>query len=375
MRGPINRALMVVAGFAVILTAALPWSARAASSDKDVTSITAPQSRFADSFALDRPVLLPFPSSGPVDLSRFSTNEVASELYLFDGVSIQTGFNTDVARVLDRYVSASNGYDGLFYSTAALDSPYTSLSSGGSYVGLSMALAKGLHLAWGWASTSPGLNPYLLNSRLAVGSLGGAGLPYDGRSTHSALAGFSWNFAKWGGIGFTTSQTTERDGALGMNNLEINTARTTALGVSARVGFGGGWVTTASYSEGMTQLDLKPGALAAATEAGLHTQSYGIAVAKHGLFGNDALGVAFARPAAGYGANFAATSDSNDMQFFGRDKLFAGMAPETDIELGYITSWNQGSFALQTNASYQMNYGGLNGNNAISLLSRAKIKF
>jgi len=100
-------------------------------------------------------------------------------------------------------------------------------------------------------------------------------------------------------------------------------------------------------------------------------------VAKHGLFGNDALGVAFSRPAPSDAVGSLSSSSSNDMQFqfFGRDKLFAGTKPETDIELGYITTFLNGPVALQANASYQMNMGGQNGNNGVSLLSRAKIKF
>ena len=161
---------------------------------------------------------------------------------------------------------------------------------------------------------------------------------------------------------------------MGNNNASIETARTSALGLTAHVGFGGGWVTTASYNELSTQLDLKPGAIGA--ETGLHAQAYGIAVAKHGLFGNDALGVALSRPAPAYDTGSFTSGNSNDLQFFGRDKLFAGAAPETDIELGYVTSFlDGGSIALQTNASYQMNFGGQNGNNAMTVLSRAKIKF
>jgi hypothetical protein len=138
------------------------------------------------------------------------------------------------------------------------------------------------------------------------------------------------------------------------------------------VGLGGGWVTTASYSEGSTQLELRPGAFA--PDASLHSESYGVAVAKHGLFSkNDALGVAFARPAPNFSSTFT-TDTSNDLQFFGRDKLL-GTAPETDIELGYKTEFFGDSFALQANASYQMNFGGQPNNNAVSLLSRAKIKF
>jgi hypothetical protein len=134
-------------------------------------------------------------------------------------------------------------------------------------------------------------------------------------------------------------------------------------------------VTEASYSEGTTQLDLRPGALGTGMESEMHMHSYGIAVAKHGLFGNDALGVAFSRPAPNYGNSAFSAGNAGDMQFFNRDKLFAGTMPETDIELGYVTNFFGNSVALQANASYQTNLGGQNGINAVSLLSRAKIKF
>ncbi len=373
MRGLFNRALIVAAGVAVSV-AALPVCASAADAHGSV--ISAPASRLADySFSFDLPSVLPGLSSGPADLSRYATNEVAGEFALFDGLTFETGFNVDVARVLDRYAPAAGGYDGLFYDASAMNSPYASLSSGGSFVGAAMALTGNLHLTVGEASSEPGLNPYRLDSGFAVARLGGSGLPYDARRTNSLIAGLSWNFAKWGGFGFTASQTTERGGALGESNEAIDLARTSALGVSAHVGFGGGWVTTASYSEGRTQLDLRPSAFTGGLESELHTQSYGIAVAKHGLFGNDALGLAFSRPAPNYGAGSFSTTASGDMQFFGRDKLFGTTTPETDIELGYVTNFFGNSVALQANAAYQTNFGGQNGNNAVSLLSRAKIKF
>ncbi len=372
MRGPFNRALIIAAGIVAILAAAS--SSRALASGTD-SAITAPPARLAgSSFSLDLPVLMPALSTGPQDLSRYATNEVFSEILLFDGVGIDTGFNVDIARVLDRYAPTAGAYDGLFYSASALNSPFASLASGGSLIGTTVSLADDLHFHFGLASREPGLNPYLVSPRLAVAGLGGAGLPYDTRHTNALIAGLSWNFAKWGGLGFTASQTSEHDGALGTNNSSIDTARTSALGLTAHVGFGGGWVTTASYSESSTQLDLKPGANGA--ETSLHAQAYGIAVAKHGLFGNDALGVALSRPAPSYDTGSFTSGNSNDLQFFGHDKLFAGAAPETDIELGYVTSFlDGGSIALQTNASYQMNFGGQNGNNAMTVLSRAKIKF
>jgi len=375
MRGPFNRAVIVAAVVVASAAIALPSAARASSASGDVSAITAPHARLADSFSVDLPSVLPPPSSGPADLSRYATNEVESEILLFDGISLDSGFNVDVARMLDRYAPTAGAYDGLFYSTVG--SPYAALSSGGSYVGANWALGDSLHVVFGQASTAPGLNRYLLGPSQAAARLGGLGLPYDARSTRSLLAGVSWNFARWGGLDLTASQAAERDGALGVSDTAINTARTSALGFSAHVGFGGGWVTTASYSEGITQLNLKPGALAAGTESGTRTQSYGFAVAKHGLFGNDTLGVAFVQPALGYfnGNNSFTPTSPNDMQFFARNQVFSGKTPETDIELGYITAFRDGQVALQANAAYQTNVGGQNGLNAVSLLSRAKIKF
>ena len=48
---------------------------------------------------------------------------------------------------------------------------------------------------------------------------------------------------------------------------------------------------------------------------------------------------------------------------------------ETDFQLGYVTNFLDGAVALQTNAAYQTNAQGQRGATAVSLLSRAKIKF
>ncbi len=363
MRGGFNRARNAAAGVVVMLTTA------AGALAADLSGLSAPEPRFAS--ALEIPVVLESSSSGPQDLLRNPLDEVSGTLYLGDGLSLQSGFNVDVGRELDRY--ASTGFEGLFYSPATLGSPYTELSSGGHYFGLGLRVMDGLDLSFGHATSSPGLNRYLVNSYTAMAALGGR-LPYDTRYTDSVLAAMTWDFAKWGGIGLTASHTQEHGGVLGIINSGIGTARTSALGVAAHLGFGGGWVTTASYSEGSTQLDLRPGALN--PDAVLRSESYGVAVAKHGLFSkNDALGVAFARPAPNFNNTAIGQDTSTDLQFFGRDKLFQGMAPETDIELGYKTEFFGDAVALQANAAYQMNFGGQKDNNAVSLLSRAKIKF
>jgi hypothetical protein len=153
-------------------------------------------------------------------------------------------------------------------------------------------------------------------------------------------------------------------------------ANTTALGVSARVAFGNGWVTTASYNEGITQLDIKPGFTPSLADS-LRTRSYGISIAKNGLFGDDALGLAVSRPAFGADGSVFLTTPTGQSapQFFSHNNLLNSATPETDIEVGYVTTFLDGSLALQTNASYQMNFAGQNGATSVSLLSRARIKF
>ena len=55
--------------------------------------------------------------------------------------------------------------------------------------------------------------------------------------------------------------------------------------------------------------------------------------------------------------------------------ILSGNTPETDLQLGYVTTFLDGALALQTNAGYQMNTAGQSGNNGVAVLSRAKINF
>jgi len=342
--------------FAVVaLSAATAPGFAAAPSARGAENLTA--------FALNLPTLMPELAVGPLDNDFYRLGAFGDDFMLSDDIGLYTGFNVDVARALDGY--ADTAFDGLFLSSAAERSSYLTRASGGAYAGVHMMLTDGLRFSFGQAFTQAGRNPYLLDSPSALWVLGGAGVPFDARSTNAVLAGLSWDFTKWGNLSLTASRTNERD-----LNAEIAQAKTTALGVSGRIGFGGGWVTTLSYAQATTRLSVNP--IAAASESGLHSQSYGVAVAKQGLFGHDALGLSLSRPATGgYTAGL-----SNDMQFqfYGRDKLFSGLMPETDIEVGYVTSFLDRSIALDVNAAYQMNYQGQN-RDEVSFISRAKIKF
>ena len=356
MRGRwLNRWLIAAAGIVVTLTtAAVPLHAEP----------LAPASRMATAYEL--PILLVDADVVAPNLLHNPIGELIDS-YAFSGdLSFETGFNADVGRLIDRFA----GLDGLFYSNAALGQTYTSLASGGIYAGVRSRFG-GFEFNFGQASTAPGYNRYLLDPHSASAALGGR-MSLDRRYVNAFVAGMTWNFARWGGINFSASQTAEDGGVLGITNAAAR-AHTAAMGVSAHVSFGGGWVTTASYSEGLTQLALRPGASPQLTS--VHTEAFGVAVAKHGLFNkSDSLGVAFAQPGTNL-AHLPSADGGSDLQFFGRDKLLANMAKETDIELGYKTEFFGNSVALQANASYQMNYGGITGRDSVSLLSKAKIKF
>jgi hypothetical protein len=149
------------------------------------------------------------------------------------------------------------------------------------------------------------------------------------------------------------------------------------VGASARLALGKGWVTSFSYNEGVTQLDLKPGVSLAPDSA--HARSYGVAVAKHGLFGDDSLGIAVSRPlnlgADGIGLGEAPVDPFDNFISTNTHPILGEQSSETDLQLGYVTTFMNGALALQANAGYQMNAQGQPGTNGVTVLSRAKINF
>jgi subtilisin family serine protease len=302
-----------------------------------------------------------------------------------DGVTLNLGYKVgSFGGLLNEYdANSSEAYDGLFASAAAINSPYASLTDGGSFIGTTVRVASDLRFSLTQSVLTPEREEFTLDPYTKATQLLGRSSLYDQRQADATVASLNWDVAKWAGLGLTASQTSERNGMLGgMGTGALNLAsatNTTAVGVSARVGFGSGWVTTASYSEGFTQLDLKPNTLiTSATD--LRSRSYGVAVAKHGLFGdNDSLGLALSRPIQVYSGSanlIAATGDNNGALSYSHETLsLASRTPETDLEFGYVTTFLDGALALQTNAAYQMNLAGQNGTNALAVVSRAKINF
>jgi hypothetical protein len=203
----------------------------------------------------------------------------------------------------------------------------------------------------------------------------GLPLTYDSGQQRSLLAGVSWDFADWAGLSLSGIVNAQQGVPVGASPLAdlAPSVTTSALNVSAHVDFGSGWVTTAAFSDGLTQLDQKSGA-----PTSLDSHAYSIAIAKRGLFGQDALGFSFSRPSPSLLDNnsLEMVAASGDLPpVFVINNRLPGTTPETDLQLGYVTSFLDGALALQANAAYQMNYQGQTGATSLAVLSRAKIKF
>ena len=251
-------------------------------------------------------------------------------------------------------------YGELFPSGFGLNSGY--LSGTTAYAGVSFALTDELDLSFGRSQLGFGaLSPDQPSpfSRDLAERLGD-----DLRNTGVSSASLTWNFADWGGLSITASQASGNGALLGVISGPIGAAGTVeslSLGISARVGFGEGWVTSIAYSGGVTQLDLSRNGLIANPET-VQSRGFGLALAKQGLFGEDALGISVSRPLQVYSGAIGAA-------------LAGTQARESDVELGYVTTFLDGTLALQANAAYQLNAAGNEGENAVTGVARAKLKF
>jgi hypothetical protein len=198
-------------------------------------------------------------------------------------------------------------------------------------------------------------------------------LTYDASRSNSLLGGLSFDVSSALGLD-VTAIASERSGVpLGFARDAgiAPRASTAALGVSAHMDFGRGWVTTASFSEGLTQFDPR------ANFAGgtLREQSYSVAIAKRGVFGEDVVGLSFSRPPPSMAASLSSLPASGDVPLTVAQGMPLGRAQETDIQVGYVTTFLDGAVALQTNAGYQTNAQGQPGTTAVSAFSRFKVKF
>jgi hypothetical protein len=288
---------------------------------------------------------------------------------LASSVILSPSLALDFGKGLDIATRFSSNAASPFLS--AVSAPYTALANGGRYTGVTLAPADNLRIRLGATINDERLDRFQFDYSAPTGPLA---LTYDASQSKTLLGGLSFDISDGFGVD-VTGIASERSGIpLGYSRSNGLTPKSTtaALDISAHMDFGRGWVTTASFSEGMTQLDPQ------STFAGgvLREQSYSIAIAKRGVFGDDVLGLAFSRPAPSMSGSFSALSAVGDMPLTVAPRVpLTNRAQETDIQVGYVTNFLDGAVALQTNAAYQTNTQGQPGATSVSLLSRAKIKF
>jgi hypothetical protein len=297
-------------------------------------------------------------------MSSFATSTVLSP-----NLALDAGAGLDIASRFTNYAAAAPASPFL----SAVSAPFLNLANGGRYSGVTFVPTSDVRVRLGTSINSERLDSFHFGPAAPTGNLG---VLYDASQTRSLLAGLSWDISDLLGLDLTGISSDRSGVPLGIANASLIApkASTQALGVAGHLTIGQGWVTTASFSEGLTQLEQRPG-----LNTNLREQSYSIAIAKHGLFGDDTLGLSFSRPAPSMAGGLATLMGSGDLPplvVAQVPSLVPGRsAAENDIQLGYVTNFLNGAVALQTNAAYQTNFQGQPGATSVSLLSRAKIKF
>ena len=317
-------------------------------------ALAGPESRVSHDVLAADPVMLQTTFG-----AAMAPRDFAASVALSDNFAVDAGHNVDLAQRFDNY-------DGV-QSPLVASPGFLGLAGGGHYLGATYMPTSGLHVRLGVAQWNDRLDGLASLEPAATG----LPLAYDEGLSQSLLAGVSWDMNSWADLGISAINNVQQGFETGSSLTSGDKVDTQALDVTAHLKFGNGWVTTASYSRGLSQLDQR------SQMPTLDTHSYSIAIAKHGLFGDDAMALSFSQPALGEIDNgFSAVSASGDLPplFIANDR-FPNQTRETDLQLGYVTYFLDGALALQTNAAYQMNYQGQTGATSVSLLSRAKIKF
>ncbi len=292
---------------------------------------------------------------GATFLQSFAASSAFNENFALD-----SGYNLDLAQRFDNYTGAKSPLLG--------PAGTLGLANGGHYAGITYVPSPSLRVRVGAQFKNDRLDSFTFDP------VQGVPLTYETGEQRSLLAGASWNLLDWAGLSVSGIINTQKgQGFVSLSRTaRAGRATTAGLNVSAQMSLGAGWVTTAAFSEGLSQLDQKIGAAQT-----VESHSYSIAIAKHGLFGADALGFSFSRPSPSLlESGFEMVAASGDLPpAFAVGGRLPGGTPETDLQLGYVTSFLDGALALQANAAYQMNYQGQTGATSLAVLSRAKIKF
>ncbi len=365
--GIFERTAVLAAGFAAVVAAA---PALAADLSPSLQSFGA--SRAISAYELSAPGLSGGAVQPEIDalLSGNTFRPSAPGLPAASSALLSPHLALDTGRGVDIATRFTGGSDTVSPFLSAVTAPYLALANGGRYAGITYVPADNLRVRLGASFGDERMDRFRFDAGAPNGPLA---LTYDASQSKSLLGGLSFDVSSALGLD-VSAIASERSGLpLGFSR-DANLAprsSTAAIGFSAHMEFGQGWVTTASFSEGLTQLDPRFG-FGGGT---LNEQSFSVAIAKRGVFGDDAVGLSLSRQPPSMTASLASLSASGDVPLTVAQGMPLGRAPETDIQVGYVTTFLDGAVALQTNAGYQTNAQGQPGATSVSLLSRAKIKF
>jgi len=322
---------------------------------------------------LNQPIGFAGVNGPPAPHERFEAlSDVSAEVPVAPNASLEFGYRLDNIAPLVTGLGAQDS--GLVLANTSRGAEYAPFGNA-DYVGATLKLAPSVSLHVGEANSNLDRNEANENAFATLSRPVDALLNLGQRTANSLMAGVTLKAADWGGVDLTASHTDARFGVI--DSAPISSLSSNAINVSAELKFGSGWVTSASYGQSLSKLDIKPSALSLSSTDELQRSGYAVSIAKHGIFGDDALGLSVSRPvdpeisSAGFAGAVSYASPPN---FTGPDHLLGEAKSETDVELGYSTSFSD-SFALQTNAAYDMNFQGQSGVNALQFFSRAKIKF
>ena len=366
--GNFRHAAVLAAGFAAVLAATPMLAADLAPSLQSFGASRATSAYELSAPGLSggavQPAVDALLSSNTLTIAAAGAPSFAASTVLAPNLALDSGQGLDIASRFTNYGNAASPF------LSAVTAPYLTLANGARYAGVTYLPSDTLRVRLGTAVGDERLDRFRFDPGAPTGPLA---LTYDASQSHSLLGGLSFDLSSALGLDVTAIASEHSGLPLGFTRESgiASHSSTAAIGIAAHMNIGQGWVTTASFSEGMTQLDPHSN-FAGST---LREQSYSVAIAKHGVFGDDALGLSFSRPAPSMVGSLSVLSASGDLPLTVAQGVPLNRAQETDFQLGYVTNFLDGAVALQTNAGYQTNAQGQPGATSVSLLSRAKIKF
>ena len=323
-----------------------------------VTSFGAPRALTATEFASVPALVNATHDTGALTLS---SDGFAASTALSPTLALDSAYRGDLSA---RFTSFDRTAQPMLGNGAS----FLALANAGRYGGLTYVPSADLKLRLGVSAW----NGRLDNVSFDVPAATGMPFAIDRSSVTTVMAGLSWKPAEWMSLGLNAVSSYRRNTPLayGVASPLGQSSRTQGVELSASFKLAKDRVTTTHFALGFTQLNQRSGAAGTSFDG----KAYSITVAKQGVFGDDALGFTLSRPAPGMISSFTAFSAASELPPI---MLAAGKntAPETDLQIGYVTSFLNGRLALQTNAGYQMNAQGQSGASAVSVLSRAKINF